>query len=230
MHRVSARAAHCAATIALAASFLLTSAAAAHHRVDIIWSATTGSGTTGGTTIVAANGDILTADILLTADAAEGGLQGYAISLRFDPLLGNELDLVSAVGFVPPIAGWVASGSNPSSTLDSTVTNVGEVNTFAADTGSAPFMTSQQLIGQVQFSVNNGVDDGIDVFSGLFSAGDGLVVAGGGPGDGVFNGASVIPVASEIPTLSQWGVLSMGMLLLTAIALAVYRRRPISGT
>ena len=55
-------------------------------------------------------------------------------------------------------------------------------------------------------------------------------MAGGGPGDGVFNGASVVPVASEIPTLSQWGVLSMGMLLLTAIALAVYRRRPISGT
>ena len=72
MHRVSARAAHCAATIALAASFLFTSAAAAHHRVDIIWSATTGSGTTGGTTIVAANGDILTADILLTPDVAEG--------------------------------------------------------------------------------------------------------------------------------------------------------------
>ncbi len=230
MHRVSARAARCAVAFALAASLFISSEATAHHRVDIIWSATTGSGTTGGTTIVAANGDILTADILLTPDVAEGGLQGYGISLRFDPLLGNELDLVSAVGFVPPIAGWAASGSNPSSTLDSTVTNVGEVNTFAADTGSAPFMTSQELIGQVQFSVNNGVDDGIDVFSGLFSAGDGLVVAGGGPGDGVFNGASVIPVASEIPTLSQWGVLSMGMLLLTAIALAVYRRRPISGT
>ncbi len=230
MHRVSARAAHCAAAFALVASWFISSAATAHHRVDIIWSATTGGGTTGGTTIVAANGDILTADILLTPDVAEGGLQGYGISLRFDPLLGNELDLVSAVGFVPPIAGWAASGSNPSSTLDSTVTNVGEVNTFAADTGSAPFMTSQELIGQVQFSVNNGVDDGVDVFSGLFSIGDGLVVAGGGPGDGFFNGASVIPVASEIPTLSQWGMLSMGMLLLAAIALAVYRRRPISIT
>lgn len=227
MHRVSARAAHCATAFALVASLLISSEAIAHHRVDIIWSATTGSGTPGGTTIVAADGDILTADILLTPDATEGGLQGYAISLRFDPLLGNELDLVSAVGMVPPIAGWVASGSNPASTLDSTVANVGEVNTFAADTGSAPFMTSQELIGQVQFSVNNGVDDGIDVFSGLFSAGDGLVEPGGAPGNGIFNGASITPVAS-IPTLSQWGLSSLGMLLLMAIALAVYKRRPVS--
>ena len=67
--------------------------AAAAPQVEILWTATTGSGATGGASIQAVNGDQLTATVYVSADA--NGINVYAVSVEFDtacPGIGARAD------------------------------------------------------------------------------------------------------------------------------------------
>ncbi len=79
-------------TFLLILSAAIAETAAATLTVDLIWTATTGSGATGGNVIPAAPGDRLTLDIFITLD--EAGVDAYSLSVLFDTDLMDELDLV----------------------------------------------------------------------------------------------------------------------------------------
>jgi hypothetical protein len=61
--------------------------------VDLVWIATTGSGTTGSSTIEAEPGDELTLEIAIVVD--EVGVESYRLSVLFDFGSADELDIVS---------------------------------------------------------------------------------------------------------------------------------------
>ena len=65
--------------------------------VDLVWIATTGSGTPGSSTIEAEPGDELTLEVAIIVDAA--GVESYSLSVEFDPGFTDELDIVSTVEF-----------------------------------------------------------------------------------------------------------------------------------
>jgi len=162
--------------------------------VDLVWTATTGSGVTGSSSIDAANGDTLTAEIRVTADAA--GIDAIALSLRFDASFDDELNLISATetctvatcGGMTPITAGVLG------TVESTLASAGSVLTMEAGTfGTGPSSTTFTL-GSVVFQVNNLADDGVDVVGFFNLPIDGVVDnAQNYSAAAIFNGASVIP-------------------------------------
>jgi hypothetical protein len=138
--------------------------------VELVWVATTGTGSAGGATIAAAPGDVLTGEIRVTGDV---GISSYGLSLEFDLDLGDELDVDSVTELTPP---GFAFSFTPGVALvqESTAFQRGRVLTFEAATlgvGPAAF-----VVGHVVFTVGAGVaSDGPDLFLGLFHAGvDGL--------------------------------------------------------
>jgi uncharacterized repeat protein (TIGR01451 family) len=157
--------------------------------VEVIWTSTTGEGTPGSSAIVAAPGDELTAELLLTP--AVVGLEGYGISIEFDTDLADELDLVSATGIAP--TGIPPVGGNPESTQESSPSQRGNVLSFAAGPGELPVETL--VIGELVLVVTENVlSDGIDVFSGVFTPTDGVFAVPAGQDAShlvLFRGASV---------------------------------------
>ena len=130
-------------------------------RAFVVWSATSGDGITGGTHIQAADGDTLTGTVFLRADSR--GIQSYHVSLRFDAALDNELDLVSATGFTP--TGFDTSPpTNPTSTAESSGAQAGQVVGFQASaSGGVGPAVETFAIGEVVFTVNASMKDGVDV-------------------------------------------------------------------
>jgi hypothetical protein len=61
--------------------------------VELVWIDTTGSGTTGSSTIEAEPGDELTLEVAILVD--EAGVEGYSLSVEFDVGFADELDIVS---------------------------------------------------------------------------------------------------------------------------------------
>ena len=195
--------------------------------VELVWTSTTGAGTTGGSSIDAAPGDQLVAEIRITPDS--GGVAAYAVSLEFDTDLGDELNLVSFTEFLP--AGMQASFSPGAveSAQESTGAQKGNVLTYESVTLSIAGPTSGTFVaGQVTFDVTaNVTSDGNDVFVGPFNANaDGVGNNANVIVSPVFSGAAVNQVAA-VPTLSAWGMISMTLLLLTAGTIA-WLRRPAS--
>jgi hypothetical protein len=148
--------------------------AAAAPALSIVWSATTGSGSPGMSTIEAQNGDILTAQLWLAADVE--GIFCYSVSLEFDQDLDDELDLVSTTGFLP--AGFDTNiGANPASSSESSGGAAGTVYSFDACCFLPPCgpVSTSFLIGEIEYDVVNVSSDGEDLFTGLFNAGiDGI--------------------------------------------------------
>jgi hypothetical protein len=72
-------------------SLAVANAAGAAPSASLVWTGTTGSGVTGGSSIEAAVGDTLTLDIVLTPDAA--GIAGAALTLGYN---SNQLFCLSA--------------------------------------------------------------------------------------------------------------------------------------
>ncbi len=146
-------------------------AAADAQTVDAIWTATTGSGTPGGSTITAANGDVL--DMTISITAGPGGVREYSnIFLIFDLNFDDELDLFPSPGTsaneLSP--GFSNSLDPPSLTeTDSSLSMSGSVSPFdasnAPNPGEAPF--NQFMIGMIQFKVANVSTDGIDAIVGI---------------------------------------------------------------
>ncbi len=196
--------------------------------VALAWKSTTGAGIPGGSSIDAAPGDRLVAEIIVTADG--GGVAAIGTSLEFDFDLGNELDIDSVVEFLPLSMEFSITPGTVASTQESTGAQMGNVLTFEAVTLSIPGPTvGAFVLGEVTFDVTANVQtDGVDVRVGLFNL----------DADGVGNNANVIvnPVFSSglavnqvatIPTLSEWGVIVMALLLL-ATGTIVWLRRPAS--
>jgi hypothetical protein len=178
--------------VALLTGAVSASSASAAPIVDIIFTGTTGAGTTGGSSINAAPGDVLTAHIVLTADAA--GISSYGVSLIFDADGLDELDIVSATETLPaPFQFNLTAGV--ASTLESVPGSAGNILTFEAATfGAGPPPPPSVVIGIVEFLVTaNVATDGEDITSGLFNSGidDMNDNAGTQITDITFNGASV---------------------------------------
>jgi hypothetical protein len=105
-------------TLAVAAitsliALAVASVASAAPTVSLVWTGTTGSGTTGGSSIAAAQGDILTLDLLVSADSA--GISWSGIS--FD---------VSTVGTV--VGGTIRAGVDALKDFGGVVYDVGGGN------------------------------------------------------------------------------------------------------
>ena len=192
--------------------------------VDIIWTSTTGSGTTGGSTISAAPGDTLVAEIRIHPDG--GGLGGYSFSLEFDPDLGNELDLVSVTELLGVMEFNLNEGVD--STQESTPSLTGKIEGIEAVTRDLPGPTSGTVIAaEVTFSVTSNVaTDGNDVFVGEFET----------EGDIVFDNAFAIVTPSfshasvnlaqpMIPALSPLGLMLFGVMLVAAMYFTLRRTR-----
>jgi hypothetical protein len=183
--------------------------------VSFEWTATTGSGSPGSNFILAAPGDQLTLDILLTADA--GGVSRYGISIEFDDDFGNELNLLNATELLP---GGFLFNLTPgvAGTVESDALTVGRVDTFEAGTfGDGPVSTTF-VIGQVQFlATANLATDGPDIFAGLFNTGiDGLFNNSGqdlGPtADFGEAGINLVPIPASLPLLAS-GLAVLGILI-----------------
>jgi len=193
--------------------------------VDVVWTSTTGAGTTGGSSIDAAPGDQLVAEIRIIADA--GGVAGYAISLEFDTDFGNELDLVSATKFTPTGLPINLMGTGLASTQESTGGQKGNVLTYEAVADpryAGP--TGIFVAGEVTFNVTGNVtSDGDDVFSGTFNAeADGVINNANAIVNPVFRNAAVNQIAgAAVPVLSA-PLLVVLLLLILLGPLWVIRR------
>ncbi len=163
----------------------------------------------GASVIDAGPGEIVTAEIRLTADGA--GISSYGVSVAFD----EEVDLVDATELLP--AGFTfnlsvgVEGSN-----ESEPGTIGQVLTFEAGTFGAGPVNSTFAIGRITFEVVAALDDGNDLAAFPFNTGI----------DGLFDNESVALVefspgsASVVP---EPGTLSL--LLVGVTALAASRRR-----
>jgi hypothetical protein len=183
--------------------------------VSFEWTATTGSGSPGSNFILAAPGDQVTLDILLTADAS--GVSSYGISMEFDNDLGNELNLLNATELLP---GGFLFNLTPgvAGTVESDASTVGRVNTFEAATFGAGPVSTTFVIGQVRFLATASlVTDGSDIFAGLFNSGiDGLFNNSGqdlGPtADFGEAGVNLVPIPASLPLLGS-GLAVLGFLI-----------------
>lgn len=182
--------------------------------VDLVWTATSGSGVTGFSSIDAANGDMLTLSYIVTADAA--GLSAVFLSLEFDTALDDELNLISATEtctLVTSCGGLTQLNVGVESTQESTLAVEGNVLTMEAATGVGP-VSSTFTLATVDFLVNNVATDGDDVFSGIFNVGiDGLFDNFSNDLSGVttFNNASVNAPPAAVPEPSTLLLLGSGL-------------------
>lgn len=104
-------------TLAVAAitsliALAMASAAGAAPSISVVWTGTTGSGVTGGSSIASAAGDTLTLDVLITADAMGGSFASVSVqdlgggSLNVGTLIGGVDDFQDSTG-----ASWALLGS-----------------------------------------------------------------------------------------------------------------------
>jgi hypothetical protein len=177
-------------------------------KVELIWTATTGSGTPGSRTITASPGDQITGQIRVTPDAT--GVLAYSVSLLFDSDLSNELNLINVTENLPPGMEYnLAPGVN--STLESTPGTPGGVFSMEAVCLSCDGPTAGTLVaGTVTFQVTaNVANDGDDVLTGTFNdASDGLANNALLPiEDAVFVSAVVNAGPLTVPALPHAGML-----------------------
>jgi hypothetical protein len=198
--------------------------------VDLIWTGTSGAGTTGGSTISAQPGDVVTLEIRVSTDDA--GVCCAALSLRFDGDLEDELDLISAEELevalpnpaFPPFAPLTAGVE---STSESSGNQAGSVLTFEGLSAAVdgPTLTSFTL-GRVDFLVTSNVGgdaSDVDVEVGLFNSG----VDGFGdnlsrlvdPSSIPFGTAAVELGAAPVPLFSSW--IWIGALIILVASMGV---------
>ncbi len=182
--------------------------------VDIVFTATTGSGTPGTNKIGAEAGDLLTAIVSIEPDAA--GVSSYGISVLFDMDLGNELDLDSVTELLnAPFTFNFDPGC--ASTQESTGAKVGNVLTCEAATfGAGPPPPTSVAIMELKFLVTaNVVDDLFDIELGFFNPGfDGVFDNAGGSVNPTFGRASVNVIPEpDTALLIGFGLVGLGVRL-----------------
>ncbi len=199
------------------ASVVGASAARATPIFELVFVSTTGAGMPGTDSISAAPGDILTAELRLTAGAE--GVSSYAISLEFDADLLNELDLVSVSELLPAGFAFALTPDALALEVDSSATTAGRLYSFEAFAlGEGP-VSSTFAVGVIEFRVGAAVAaDGTDLAIGFFHVGvDGIFDnAGGDAGSrAVLGSGSVNPVPE--PRMVQ-------LVLLALLAIRLRRR------
>jgi len=173
--------------IALFAVAAVPSEASA-QQVDLIWTATTGSGTPGTNTIQAAPGDVLTAEVFVFPTAA--GISLVSVSFEFDADLADELDIASVAEDATAFPGNIAVQRIDGFTQqESSGAQAGRISSFehavltaAPTTSFDPINNRNWRLGVIQFTVTGNVAaDGADVTVGFDAFGV----------DGVWNDGNV---------------------------------------
>jgi hypothetical protein len=121
-----------AATIGGVVALLAAGSALADPSVDLIWTATTGAGVTGGSAISALPGDTLTLDIVVNDNGA--GLTGAFLTLAYDSanLLGTTaVDCPSPPNLVAGTCNTPTPDSLPPLVSPITISNVGAGSTLS---------------------------------------------------------------------------------------------------
>lgn len=209
--------------VALALGFLalLAPTAFAEPAVSLRWSATSGSGSAGGSAIGAVAGDRLTLDVVLSPDAA--GVSSFGLSLEFDRDGGNELDLVEVLEELPPgFAFHLSPGVEGA--LESEPERTGQILTFEAATLDLGPTDAAVRIAQIIFEVTDQVaTDGPDVFLGLQNPG----VDGSFDNQGRDVGRDLGEAQADVDLLPEpMAELTLGTLLLTLALARRGRSRP----
>jgi hypothetical protein len=164
-----------------AIALLAIASAASAATVQVLWQEN------GLSSIAAAAGTPLTAEILITPDAA--GISSYGVSIQFDT---NDLMLAATAPERTLPSGFT---SNLFPTFPTITGN--QISTFDAETFGAGPTSGTFLAGLVHFVVTNPTDDGmIDVTPGFFNTGVDGMFDNANPGKAVnvqFFGATVVP-------------------------------------
>jgi len=183
-------------------ALLAIASTASAATVQVVWQET------GTSSVAAAAGTPLTAEILITPDAA--GISSYGVSIQFDT---NDLMLAATAPEreLPP--GFQSNLFTPFPTITGN-----QISTFDAETLQNGPTSGTFLAGLVHFVVTNPTNDGMDdVTAGFFKTGvDGMFDNAGSAVSPQFSGATVVPVPE--PTTA--------LLLVPGLAgLAALRRR-----
>jgi hypothetical protein len=186
-----------------ALGLVLASPAGAGPIVSVVFTSSTGAGITGSDAIAAAPGDVLGAELRVTAGAE--GISSYGISILFDVDLANELDVVSVEEKTPPGFALSFTPGGIERVDESSATRRGAFLTFEAATpGLGPASTSF-VVGRVRVRVTDRLDeDGVALTPGLFHTGvDGLFDNQGRALDDVaiFGSGVIRPVPEPAPSL-----------------------------
>jgi hypothetical protein len=196
--------------------------------VGITFTATDGSGTVGSDTISAAPGDLLTATVSLTADAA--GVRVYGISTAFDvgPEFDDELDLVSATPIpTQPFENIFGCGTTVESALGGPAGSIPNCSAGAGPGDPGPVAQTIPILELVFRVTANVATDGFDIETGLFTVGfDGIFANNGddlGPTT-VFGKAAV-----NLPEPSAGPAIALGVIVVLHARRRSWIRPPSSG-
>jgi hypothetical protein len=221
-------------TVALAFALGLSSTASADASVDLVWlSSSNTAAKTGTSSIQAADGDLLTLSIFITAGTE--GLSSYGISISFDapgsnrlnlqPFPANPMDTAAATefGLAPtitcqpfpscffdtPTMANITSGV--SSVIESDFSNTGFVYTFEAGTLGNGLLASFGAfeLGQIDFKFQNPEQNSATLKSGFFNFGADGAYSNTGTEVAVSFGAAAIDAFAPEPGAAA--LLGMGL-------------------
>lgn len=196
-------------------AWMLAGPAAAANSVSLVWSAASGTSSTGTSEISAGAGDTLTLDIVVHIDTE--GLAAFSISLAYESDRLFMIGFTECAGFIIPGA-CVTSGLqllNPAM-VGVTFDNVGPLATAHSWDGfdvSAPYETVPQslTVGTAVFVVQGPPEFGTAVTTAYLPGVDGLL---DGMGKITTPAAQAICAECGAPEPGTLGLLALGLLIL----------------